>query len=107
MTRYELAVLTWTRLSEYQGKKLSKNTIVKIVNTVFELLSEAVLRGELIRIDKFGTFRPKTYSSQRSWSHTKQKLIDSRAYMKVQFTMSRGLKEAAKKLLLKKGGPDG
>lgn len=107
MTRYELAVLTWTRMSEFQGKKLSKNMTVKLVNTMFDLLSEAVLRGEIIRIDKFGTFHPKTYASQRSWSHTRQKLIDSKPYMKVQFKMSRRLKEAAKKLLTKKGGPDG
>jgi len=107
VTRYELATLVWARLAKYQGKKLTKKLTVEIVNTVFELISEAVLRGELIRIDKFGTFRPKAYASQRSWSHTQQKLIDSRPYMKVQFTMCRSLKEAAKKLLTKKGGPDG
>jgi nucleoid DNA-binding protein len=107
VTRHEIALLVWTRLAKHQGRKLTKKMTVEIVKTVFELMSEALLRGELIRIERFGSFHPRAYPSKRSWSHTQKKLIDSRPFMAVRFSMGRGLKEAAKQLLMKKGGPDG
>jgi len=107
VTRHELAVLVYTRLGEHHGQKLTKKLTLKIVKTVFVLISECILRGEIVSVEKFGTLKPRAYTSRRSWSHTQKKLIDSRPYLKVDFILSHGLKESAKKLLIKKGGPDG
>lgn len=99
MTRHELIVTVWNRLSEDQGKRLTKKLITKIVKTTFEVLSDCVLRGELIRIPKFGSFRTKCYASKASWSCVQNKLVNSRPYMKVNFTISKGLKRRAKQML--------
>lgn len=107
MTRHEIAVLVWDRMSEFKGQKMTKKMTTKIVKLVFEVIAEALLRGELVSIDKFGLFRPKVYASQKSWSHKQQKMADSRPFMAVRFTMGSTLKNTAKELLVKKGGPDG
>lgn len=107
MTRHELELLVWRRLREFDGQVFSQKLVSRIIRTAFEIIGECMTRGELVRIERFGNFKPRAYPSKKSWSHTKKKLIDSRPYMRVDFIMSRALKRIAKDLLVSKGGPDG
>jgi nucleoid DNA-binding protein len=103
MTRHELSILTWSRLarSGHQGEELTQKLVLQIIKTVFEVITECLLRGELVRIDKFGLFHPRAYASHRGWSHTQQKMADTRPFMKVHFTMGQAMKRIAKEILVR------
>lgn len=109
MTRTELATKVWERLPERYQKLGHKELVIQIVKHTFLVMRESLINGEILQVHDFGTFKPQFLSSQRSWSHTQKKVIDSRPYLKVQFSMGRRFKEMAKKFIWeeKKGDVDG
>lgn len=103
MTRNELSSLVWSRLRRSQSEELTEKLVSQIVKMAFTLITECLLRGELVRINEFGLFHPRTYASQRGWSHTQQKVANTRPFMKVHFTMGATMKRIAKEMLVKEG----
>ena len=89
----------YNRIPPYYRNKFTQEFVKRVIKLTFEVMQECLLNGEIVRVHQFGSFIPKAYQSRKSWSHTQQKMIDSRPWMKIYFSMGRGMREAGKILL--------
>ena len=98
MTLNDLSIEVLHRIPPYSRLilKLSPTVTKMVITLTFKVIEEALLNGEFVTIRGFGSFHPRFYESQKSWSQKKRAMIDSRPWMKINFRMGSNLLKKSK-----------
>lgn len=72
---------------------LSKKDSRDAIETTFELIEKAILKGEEVNITNFGVFTPKTRASREGTHPKKHTKIQIESTRSVTFRLSKSLKE--------------
>lgn len=71
------------------SKTLTKKDAKKIVNYIFEVIKDSLIKGEKVVIQNFGTFVPKIYKSKKMFNPKQNKYISVEPRKKVKFIPSK------------------
>ncbi len=68
---------------------LTKNDAKKFVNIIFDSIRDALLSGEKVVIQNFGSFIPKFHKSKRMYNPKQKKYVVLTPRKKIKFTLSK------------------
>ncbi len=68
---------------------LTKNDAKKFVNIIFDTIRDALLSGEKVVIQNFGSFIPKFYKSKKMYNPKQKKYIILTPKKRIKFTLSK------------------
>ena len=101
MIKYDLITEVYDSLSKVDKGRLNRRVVQRILDSAFETIIASTLQGEEVKIYGFGTFRPVIKAPHWAYSAQCKGTKMSRPYAVISFSMSKGWKEAFKRILEK------